>query len=345
FEIPNRAGAIVEISGRSANVNDMECAYEISPLTRWLIGGAGIKSADEDVPPAPVFSLGLARDRGGTVDFGAVAFSNLKNTATISAGTYTLHYVDELSGKPALAINSAVADQDSVVNLSIPGTAPQNSLIQIDSEIMLVEDVLNAGSQYQVTRAAQGTNAAGHAAGAVVYGLNSKVAIVPFIRNFFGSPSSGSWIYPFSIPNVRIVSAELFVSNSQGNSPIVFLPFTNAVDYGLRTLSGGQFSFQIAGYLASQTNAAPDIVVDTAHAIRDIYAILNEAPQSSGVQMNVNLNGRLYCSLTFAPGIGTSSVVDGSGLAPLNSGDRLSLDIMAVGSSVPGKDLTVIIRL
>ncbi|MGI8990137.1 MAG: phage tail protein [Bryobacteraceae bacterium] len=345
FEIPNRAGAIVEISGRSANVNDMECAYEISPLTRWLIGGGGIQSADQDVPPAPVFGLGLAPERGGTVEFGAVAFSDLKNTSTISAGTYTLHYVDELNGIPALAVASAVTDQDTVVNLNSAGAAVQSSFIQIDSEIMQVEDVLNEGLQYQVARAAHGTTAAAHSTGTVIYGLNRTVTIVPFIRNFFGSPSSGSWIYPFSIPNVRIASAELFVSNSQGNSPTAILPFTNTVDYGLRTLSGGQFSFQIAGYLASQTNSAPDIIVDTGHAIRDVYAIVNEAPQSSGIHLNLNLNGSAYCSLSFAAGVTTSSVVDGLGLAPLNIGDRLSLDITAVGSAVPGRDLTVIIRL
>ena len=40
FRVPNRENAVVHISGRAANVHDRECSYELSPLTRWTIGGA-----------------------------------------------------------------------------------------------------------------------------------------------------------------------------------------------------------------------------------------------------------------------------------------------------------------
>src|SRR6202023_771396 len=75
FEIPNRPGIAVEISGRAANVNDEEAPYELSTVTRWAIGGAG--GGDADVPPAPIFGLSLLPGNPGTIELGGVGFSNL----------------------------------------------------------------------------------------------------------------------------------------------------------------------------------------------------------------------------------------------------------------------------
>ena len=65
FAVPNRAGETVEILGCAANAHDGECPAEISPMTRWQLGGAGV--ADEDVPPAPYFGLNQGAG-GGTVE-------------------------------------------------------------------------------------------------------------------------------------------------------------------------------------------------------------------------------------------------------------------------------------
>ena len=42
--------------------------------------------------------------------------------------------------------------------------------------------------------------------------------IAPFPADFFGSPYSGSWTFPVTLPDVRIASAEMFVTNRKGNS-------------------------------------------------------------------------------------------------------------------------------
>ena len=54
FDVPNRPGATVHVSGRAANVNDKECSYAVSPLTRWTIGGAG-GNLDAGVPGMPIW--------------------------------------------------------------------------------------------------------------------------------------------------------------------------------------------------------------------------------------------------------------------------------------------------
>jgi hypothetical protein len=63
------------------------------------------------------------------------------------------------------------------------------------------------------------------------------------------------------------------------------------------------------------------------------------------VELQITQNGTVYCSLTIADGAMISNAVAGTALPPLIPGARLSLNILMVGPSNPGADLTVIIRL
>ncbi|MCU1263462.1 MAG: hypothetical protein JWO80_6347 [Bryobacterales bacterium] len=346
FPIPNRPNAIIQISGRSANSNDVECPYEVSPLTRWKIGGAGLKTTDADVPAIPTFGLSLSAVKGGTVTLGAIGFTDLTNTSSISAGTYTFFYYDETQGPPVVSLMGVVGSDDSSIQLSAAYTGEADSFIQLEGEILQVSQVSSDGLQLQVARGSLGSTAASHSAATLVYALASKITIVPFIRNFFGTPASGDWSYSLALPNVRIAAAQLYVNNSQGSSPAATGNFMTTSDFGLRTLSGGQYAFQIAGFLAIQTGAAPDISIEAERVIRDVFATVNAAAsQTTGIAANVNLDGNPLCTLSFAPGATTSNVVSGLTLPPLKSGARLSLDVVSVGETFPGSDLTVMIRV
>ena len=250
-----------------------------------------------------------------------------------------IHY-DELYGPAVLTLGAAAAATDT--SLSLSTTPAAGTLIQIDQEIILI-----GGSG--IERGYQSTTAAAHAAGTSVYVLSEKVLILPFSRNFFGSPASGDWQYSLSLPDVRLASVELFLTNGLGVGATAVNPYTQNIDNGLRTLSGGQLSFQITGYLAIQNNAAPSIAIDTDCSIRDIYGILGTAPVGSGVTLQLNRNGAAWATVSFAAGSTTSSpVVDGFGLTPLRGGapgDILSLNVTGVGTTNPGSDLTLIIRL
>ena len=188
---------------------------------------------------------------------------------------------------------------------------------------------------------------ASHAAGTLAYVLSETVLIVPFNKNFFGSPASGDWQYSMKLPDVRLASAELAMTNGLGTGATTVNSYTGTIDSGLRTLAGGQYSFQITGYLAIQTSAAPAIIVDADRAIRDIYGILGSAPTGAGVTIQLNRNGVAWATVSFAAGSTTSSVVAGFGLTPLRAGspgDILTLDVQSVGTTNPGSDLTIIIR-
>jgi len=343
FEIPNQAGETVQLSGRAANVNDVESTAELSTVTRWQIGGSAGGSGDGDVPPAPVFGMGPG-PHGGTAILSGVSFTDLSNTHSISSGTLTMHYWDELQGIPALVLANAVAAGDVTLTLSAAGTAQVGGFLQIEMEVLQVTAVQNNGTVYSVTRGIDGTTAAAHAAQTPVYTLANLTVIAPFPAGFFGSPYSGSWTFPISLPDVRIASAELVVTNDFGNSPAGSVYLTHNDDCGLRTLSGGQYSIQVDGFLAVDQSVAPAVVVDASHAVRDVFAILGTAADAQ-VQLQLNVNGAAYCTLAFTPGMIVATSVAGTTLPPLASGAQLTLSVLSVGTVNPGADLTVLVRL
>ena len=341
FAVPNRAGEVVQITGRSANVNNLECSPQLSIVTRWTIGGSG--KADTQVPPQPFFGLGPGTG-GGTVVVSGVSFTDLTNTESISSGTLTLYYWNELSGTPTTLLESDIGASDQSLTLNAAGPAQVGSVLQIDGEILSVSAVTNNGTQYGIVRGVDGSTAAIHTAATPVYQLTSQTTIVPFPAGFFGSPYSGSWSYPIALPDVRVGSAELFVTNQLGNSPVAGIAMTHNQDNGLRTLAGGQYTIQVDGFLAVEQCVAPAIVVETAHSVRDVFAILGTASDAE-VQVQVIVNGSEYCTLTFAPGTITSNSILGGTLPPLAAMAQITVAVLSVGQNLPGADLTVIIRL
>jgi hypothetical protein len=337
-------GATVEISGRSANALDEESAYELNPLTRWQIASGG--GVDTGTPPQPVFGLNLPGQ--GTIDLVSVGFTTLVNTHTIMAGTLSLFSWNELNSPTVFTLASAAASTDTTVTLSSAGTAVAGNLIQIEAEILEVSGTSGGGTIYTVTRGSHGSTAAAHASGALVYHLTQSVSIVPFVNGFFGSPASGSYSNSIFLPDVRVGAAEFFVTNSFGGGPVATGSYGGTTDQGLRTLAGGQMSIQVEGYLAIQTDAAPPLVVESALAMRDMFAVVNEAPSGGAITMQLRQGSTVFGSLTIADGTTTSNVVDGFGLAALAASAVVSLDILSVptaSGTLPGSDLTVIIRL
>ncbi len=341
IDVPERIGAGLHVMARAANSAGIEAAYPLSPLTRWVLGQSGGLAADSDVPPAPGFGLGISNG-GGSVQLAPVSFEKLINTRSITAGTFTFNYYDEVNGPAPIAMSGPVGATDTTI--SVPVSLAPGALLQIDQEILSVTGSAGAGT-VTVTRGAHNTTAAIHGQGTLAYPLSQKVVIAPFVKNFFGSPASGDWQSTIQIPNVRIASVALYMTNSLGDGGVSFNPYTSTIDGGLRTMAGGQYTFQISGYVAIQSGAAPDIVVDANRSVRDMYALIRTAPVGGAVTVRINHSGQVYATLTIPAGQTTSNVVSGFGLPPLFAGDSLTLDVTAVGLTSPGSDLNVIMRL
>ncbi|MFN7920751.1 MAG: phage tail protein [Bryobacteraceae bacterium] len=339
FTVPNRPGATIEIVGVAVSATGRESGRELSPLTRWQIGGAAGTQLDTDVPPRP--SFGLDPVGQGTVELVGVSFSTLVNTRSVFAGTLKLHFWNELAGPPGMTLSAGATA--SATTLSIAGgTVAEGDLLQIEDEIV---EVSSGGA---VVRGTFGTTAAAHDTGGLVFKLDRKLFVAPFARDFFGSPASGLYGHPIFIPDVRIAAAELFVTNSQGNSETRRLNFTATTDSGIRTLSGGQLTLQVDGPLAIQTGATPPLVVEAAHSVRDIFAVVRQAPTGAPVDLRVQVDSTEYCTLRIPAGATISNVVDGFGKPALTALSKLSLDVTSVpldALSSPGRDLTVTLRL
>jgi hypothetical protein len=89
-------------------------------------------------------------------------------------------------------------------------------------------------------------------------------------------------------------------------------------------------------------------VIESAHAVRDVFAVVSEAPSGGPITMELRQGSTAYCTLTIADGATQSNVVNGFGLQPFASSSQLNLDITKVptaANSLPGRDLTVIVRL
>lgn len=343
FTVPNRTGATIHITGRAANANNEETPPSLCTVTRWMIGGAG--ALDSAVPPAPSFGLGLSATNGGTVEVSGVSFADLTNTHTVTAGTLAMYYWPELTTGPYPTLSAAIGATDTTINLSQAGAGQPGSMVQIEAEVAQVVAVLNNATQYQLNRGVDGSTAAAHASGTTVYDLETNTVIMPFVQDFFGSPASGNWSFPIPLADCRVASAELYMTNLLGAGATGSICLTQVTDYGLRTLSGGQFSFQVDGFLAIETGATPDIVVEASHSVRDVYAVIGQAPSGGPVNLQINQNSTAYCTLSIADGSIVSNSIDGATLPPLEAGALLSLDVTMVGPTTPGADLTVVIRL
>ncbi|MGA3023973.1 MAG: phage tail protein [Bryobacteraceae bacterium] len=346
FEVPTLPGSTAEICGRSANVYNEECAYQESLVTRWQIGMGGGSLTDSNVPPFPLFGLGLTGHGG--IEASGIGFQTLANTTTITSGTLTLFYWNELNGAAGSQLAAAL-DPSSVTCTPAPGaTFILDDVLQIDEEIMLVSQAPGSDGTLTIDRGVLSSAASAHASGTAIYTLTRRVYVMPFPQNFFGSSASGTYAYGIDLPDVRIAAAELFMTNKVGNGPVQDACYTNTADQGLRTLSGGQFCFQVTGVVALQNDAGPKVTVDCTRSIGDVFATVNVAPSGGDLVVAVTQNEGEICRVTIADGTTTSNTVDGFGLGVLTAGAMLNINIVAVPNAVgsmPGQDLTVTIEL
>jgi len=141
----------------------------------------------------------------------------------------------------------------------------------------------------------------------------------------------------------------LLFDGYSGNSQASQIAYAN----GLRTLSGGQFSLQVSGYLATHQNAAPPLIIEASHAVRDIRATVTQAATGYDIGIDILQDGIFYAHLVIPNGQIVSAVdTNVLNLRPLSKESVLTMNVALSPSSgstagllSPGRDLTVTIRL
>lgn len=347
FDISYNSGTVIEITGRAANILNQESNPALAPITSLALGGV---SSDAGLPATPYCSL--EAPGGGELTVFGVGFNDLTNTETITSGTLQIFYWNELNTPSEYSLAQDLDSSSTVVSVatpSDPSTPFIGQLIQIDGEIMSISANTTANS-YTVIRGIAGSTATTHSAGALILTMSSATVIMPFASGFFENRASNNYVNTFSLPDIRVGAAELFVTNSFGNSQTFSVCYASNTS-PLRTLSGGQFSLQVNGYLATQQNAAPPLVVEATHAVRDIRMTLSQPPTGYVITVDLLQNGTEYSRLTYDPSQTTpTAVIDGTNLPPLLEGALLTINITVTlipnydQALNPGNDLTVTIR-
>ncbi len=345
FQAPTQPGGTIEVCGRSANVLNQECSQDSSPITEWQLGMSG-SVLDTDAPPAPIYGIG-STGRGGVAVSG-LGFQSLVNTTTITSCTLELFYWNELNEAATTSLGSALdATSTSCATLSA-AAFHIHDVLQIDQEIFQVTADPGSDGTLQVSRAILGSSSAPHTTAAAVYRLDSHTYVLSFPERFFGSSASGSYVYNIDLPCARIAAAQCFATNYLGSGPVQDNSYTNATNNGLRTLSGGQLCFQVAGSAAVQNDAAPKITVDRLRSIGSVFATVNTAPSGGDLLIAVTRNESELCRVTVPDGTTSSATVDGFGLGVLQPGDALGINILSApagATAIPGQGLTVTILL
>ncbi len=351
FEIPFTNGEVIEISGRSANVANQEASVDLCPITRVALGDG---NATYGVADAPAFSL--TAPGGGNLTLFGVGFADPSTASSVTSGTLQLFYWNELDTPSTYTLGAAIDAQSSTLQLNPSTTVAFGQVLQIDTELVTNITANASNGPFTVIRGALGSTPSAHSAGDSALLLNSTSIVVAFAPGFFENDASANYMHTFSLPDARVLAAEFLVNNSFGQSQATQQSYAQVPPQNstLRTLSGGQFSLQVSGFLATQQNATPPLVVEASHAVRDIQAAVGQAADGYDISVQVLQNGTAYGgSLTIPSGTSVSgAIVNGSNLPPLVGGSLVTMNVTlnvnpnraSANGPSPGKDLTVTIR-
>ncbi len=347
FEIAYKAGTAIQILGRSANVHNQEADADLCPITRCVLGGG---QTDMGIATIPAFTL--SAPGAGALQLSQIGFGDLTNTSSVTSGTLQLFSWNELLTPSPYSLAGPMDNVVTTLQLNSPVSFHIGDAIQIGSEIMTVTGLGSDSVTYNVGRGALSSSVGPHGAGDAVLALTRQTIVVPFAPGFFENRASQNFIHPFSLPDGRVSAAEFYVTNSFGDSQSNLTCYVSPTQTGLRTLSGGQFSIQVSGFLSTQQNAAPPVVIEASHAVRDIRASLVQPATGYTIDIDLLQNGSPLCSLEIDAGsVVSNAIVDGSTLPALAESGVLTMNVWLTpitdftGSLNPGRDLTVTIRL
>jgi len=104
-------------------------------------------------------------------------------------------------------------------------------------------------------------------------------------------------------------------------------------------------TLQIDGTLAIGSNQAPIVALSATRTPSSVVAYLKTGPTGAGATFNINVGGTLWMTLTVPAGsvsvAATSAQLSAAGA--IAGGENITLDITAVGTTVPGADLSIFV--
>lgn len=336
-----------DISLRSVSKNDAELDALEAPSLVWQVGIGSPSTGDTGVPPKPSFGLGLVEE--GTVSITGISFPTPTNLATVFIGQLGILFWDEQQAPTPVSLVDAIDDLVTNVKLAgLPALLAEGDHIQIDEEIFRVTGAPIAPDTYPVERARYQTFAATHTASTAVFVLTREEMTIPFVPGYFTTSAASGFRFNFRMPNVRISAADLTLYNRVGPSERGEANYTGFTNFGIRTLSGGQITMNLSGYLAIESSAGNSYVLDRLTVVRDVSAYVQEPPAGANVEIMVRINGDPLCELLIEAGSHVATAVNRFNQPALPAGGKLSFDILNVPPAsvgTPGRDLTILLQI
>jgi len=128
-----------------------------------------------------------------------------------------------------------------------------------------------------------GTLRCSHLSGIRFYKLDMKMFTMAVKKGFFRTPGLPPRIEA-KLPSACIVTCAVGVANQFGYGPFTFWPLSRHNEPympGLRTCSGGAYTFQVAGALSAQDNVAIPMKIHDAASVRCVFAYVQQ-PTTDG---------------------------------------------------------------
>ncbi len=345
--LPLFTASTFEISLRSVGKDNLELDQLESPSLLWQIGVGSASGSDSGVPATPAFGFALIEE--GTVSIGGIGFSVLENLSSVYVGQLGILFWDELGAPTPVSLGAALSPSDATVTLGgLSASLVEGDLFQIEEEIFEITGDPTSGNIYPVTRGRYQTSAVAHDIANPVFVLTRRDMTIPFVPGYFSSTAAVGFRYNFRLPNVRISAADFTLYNRVGASARAEESYTGVTSFGVRTLSGGQITMNVHGYLAIEASAGNSYVVDRTTVVRDVSAYVQEAPVGDDIEILVRVNGNPYCDLVIPAGSNVATTVSKFNTQALPQGAKLSFDILNVPSAslgTPGRDLTVLLQI
>jgi hypothetical protein len=107
------------------------------------------------------------------------------------------------------------------------------------------------------------------------------------------------------------------------------------------TVTGGQVVLSIPGTLAIESNAAALVAFKDARRVSEVELLVKQAPLGSTLEVRVRVDGATMATVTLTAG---QTGVKSAASFAIAVGKPVRIDILNVGTTFPGADLSVILR-
>ncbi|MGO9240425.1 MAG: phage tail protein [Bryobacteraceae bacterium] len=345
WEVPNRAGLPIEITGRSSTASGLEAPIEQSYLYRYTITGGAGSLLDSQLPP--IAALDIEAPADGSLLLQNITTQTLSGTVTVASAILVTYSVDETEIPVTFALAAALEPGDLTLPVVQGLTLGQNTYLQVDTEIIRVGAPTTDGSAYEIDRGIAGTAAATHANGALATVLERNLQVVPLGTGFFSNQTNTNFQYRILFPDQRIAGSEFYLENALGTGPGDDTSYLQNGQNGLHTFDGGTIVLQTAGDLSIERDASNSIVLDRTRVVRDVQAFVDSAPSGGSATIVLNADGQPIATLIIADGSVQATPFIPAATLRLVEGAKLNYDIAAVpqgANTSSGQNLSVQIR-